>query len=326
MKTTGKTLVTALLLLALALAGAHAQTPVEILAGDLSDFLLETGREVTPHMQTSAITSLEAGSAQIGNFPRMYLSLGLGAMFTDGIANVVDAEYTIDVEGILEEEAGGNDVYELVRDFLPLPVVRVVYGVGLAEGFEANLQLMTIPSALTDSAGVSGVNAGLTNVGGRLRKTILQDGPGVPALSLGVGYIYSSFNLGFDLIELESVDVGDTEITIGDGEISYELVSNSAGVDVRISEQLGPIIPYIGLASWYQWSQFEGGVDGLKGTVGSASVGPVNELRSFSDNDLNTILTAGMDLKLGFFVFFLEGSYAFSTQAPAAYTGFRFQF
>lgn len=326
MKTTAKTALFAFLLLAIALTGAYAQTPVEILAGDLSDFLLQAGREITPHMQTSAITSLEAGSAQIGNFPKMYFSLGLGALATDGIAGIVDADYTIDVEGILEDEAGGNDTYELIRDFLPLPVIRAAYGVGIAGGFEANLQLMTIPSALTDSTGVSGVNAGLTNVGGRVRKTVLEDGPGVPAFSVGVGYVYSSFNLGFDLIELETVDVGETEIAISDGEISYELVTNSAGVDVRLSEKVGPIIPYIGISSWYQWSEFEGGVDGLAGSVGNASVGPINELRGFSDNDLNTIATAGVDLKLAVFVFFLEGSYAFSTQAPAAYTGFRLQF
>ena len=55
-------------------------------------------------------------------------------------------------------------------------------------------------------------------------------------------------------------------------------------------------------------------------------MGPVNTLRDFKDNDLNTIVSAGIDLKLGFFVYFLEGSYAFSTRAPAAYTGVRFQF
>lgn len=326
MKSTARTVLFSIFLLVLAFSGLKAQTPVEILAGDLSDFLLKTGREITPHMQTSAVTSLEAGSAQIGNFPHMYFSLGLGAIATDGISDIVDADYTIDIEGILEDEAGGNDAYELIRDFLPLPVIRGTYGVGLAGGVELNFQIMTIPSALTDTAGVSGVNAGLTNVGGRIRKTILEDEPGLPALSVGTGYVYSAFNLGYDLVELEAVDVGGTEITIDGGEIKYELVTNSAGVDVRLSEKLGPLIPYIGLSSWYQWSEFEAGVDALEGTVGTANVGPVNELRTFSDNDLNTVALAGFDFKLAFFVFFLEGSYAFSTQTPSAYTGFRLQF
>ena len=318
MKTTGRIVVLAALLLALAFSGLSAQTPVEILAGDLSDFLEQASREITPHMQTSAITSLEAGSAEIGSFPHMYFSLGLGAMFTDGIADVIDAEYTIDVEGILEDEAGDNEAYDLIRDFLPLPVVRLTYGIGLLRGYEANLQLMTIPSALTDATGVEGASFGLTNVGGRVRKTVIPDGPQTPAVSIGVGYVYSSFNLGYELKELESVDVGGTEIGITGGEITYELVTNSAGVDVRLSEKVGPIIPYIGVSSWYQWSSFEGGVDGLAGTVANTSVGPVNTLRDFKDNDLNTIVSAGIDLKLGFFVYFLEGSYAFSTRAPAA--------
>ncbi|MFP4302543.1 MAG: hypothetical protein ACLFQZ_11000, partial [Spirochaetaceae bacterium] len=199
MKTTGRIIVLAAILLVLAFSGAYAQTSVEILAGDLSDFIERAGREITPHMQSSAITSLEAGSAEIGSFPNMYFSLGLGAMFTDGISDVVDAEYTIDVEGILEDEAGDNDTYDMVRDFLPLPVVRLTYGIGLLQGYEANFQLMTIPSALTDATGVEGVSFGLTNVGGRVRKTLISDGPQTPAVSVGVGYVYSSFNMGYDL-------------------------------------------------------------------------------------------------------------------------------
>lgn len=326
MKTTGRIVVLAAFLFALALSGVYAQTPVEILAGDLSDFLEQTSREITPHMQSSAITSLETGSAEIGSFPHMYFSLGLGAMFTDGISNAIEADYTIDVEGILEDEAGDNQAYDLIQNSLPLPVVRLTYGIGLVRGYEASLQLMTIPSALTDAAGVEGASFGLTNVGGRVRKTVISDGPQTPAVSIGVGYVYSSFNMGYELKELESVDVGGSEIIVTGGEITYELVTNSAGLDVRLSEKIGPIIPYIGVASWYQWSSFEGGVDGLTGTVSTTTVGPVNTLRDFKDNDLNTIVSAGVDLKLGFFVYFLEGSYAFSTRAPAAYTGFRFQF
>ncbi len=326
MKTTGRIVVLAALLFALAFSGLHAQTPVEILAGDLSDFLEQASREITPHMQTSAITSLEAGSAEIGDFPHMYFSLGLGAMFTDGISDVIDADYTIDVEGILEDEAGDNQAYDMIRDFLPLPVVRLTYGIGLLRGYEANLQLMTIPSALTSATGVEGVSFGLTNVGARVRKTVISDGPQTPAVSVGVGYVYSSFNMGYELKELESVDVGGTQIVVTGGEITYDLVTNSAGIDVRLSEKIGPIIPYIGVSSWYQWSSFEGGVDGLAGSVANTDVGPVNTLRDFKDNDLNAIVSAGLDLKLGFFVYFLEGSYAFSTRAPAAYTGVRFQF
>ncbi|MFP4409513.1 MAG: hypothetical protein ACLFPW_13410, partial [Spirochaetaceae bacterium] len=315
MKTTGRIIVLAAILLALAFSGAYAQTPVEILAGDLSDFIERAGREITPHMQSSAITSLEAGSAEIGSFPSMYFSLGLGAMFTDGISDVVDAEYTIDVEGILEDEAGDNDTYDMVRDFLPLPVVRLTYGIGLLQGYEANFQLMTIPSALTDATGVEGVSFGLTNVGGRVRKTLISDGPQTPAVSVGVGYVYSSFNMGYDLKELDPIDVGRPQIALDAGEITYELKTNSLGVDVRLSERVGPIIPYIGVSSWYQWSSYEGGVDGMTGTVITegeepSDFAPVNELRDFKDNDLNTIVSAGVDLKLGFFVYFLEGSYA----------------
>lgn len=314
------------LLLACALTPLAGQSAIDTLAADLSDFLLQTGRELTPQMQSAAITSLEAGSAEIGSFPRMYFSLGLGALFTDGLSDVIDGDYTIDVEGILEDQVGGNDAYDLIRGFLPLPVLRVTYGVGLVAGFEASVQLMTIPSALTDTAGVSGVTAGLTNVGARLRRVVLPDGPGVPAISVGVGYVYSSFNLGYELVELENVDVGGTQITVTGGEVSYELVTNSAGVDVRVSEPVGPIVPYLVLSSWYQWSSFDGGIDGLAGTVSNTAVGPVDQPRSFEDNDLNVLVAGGVDLRLGIFTFFLEGSYAFSTQAPAAYTGFRLQF
>ncbi|MFW6250550.1 MAG: hypothetical protein ACOC47_05535 [Alkalispirochaetaceae bacterium] len=315
-----------LLLFVLALPSLSAQSAIDTLASDLSDFLLETGRTLTPQMQSAAITSLEAGSAEIGGFPGMYFSLGVGALFTDGLADVIDGDYTIDVEGILEDQVEGNDVYDLIRGFLPLPVLRVTYGVGLFEDLEASVQLMTIPSALTDTAGVSGVSAGLTNIGGRVRKVVVSDGPGVPAVSLGVGYVFSSFNLGYELEELENVDVGETQITVTGGEVSYELVTNSAGIDVRVSERVGPIVPYLAVSSWYQWSSFDGGIEALAGTVSNTEVGPVDQLRSFDDNDLNVLLSGGVDLRLGVFVFFLEGSYAFSTQAPAAYTGFRLQF
>lgn len=333
MKTTGRIVVLAALLFALAFTSVYAQSPVETLAGDLSDFLEKTSREITPHMQSSAITSLETGSAEIGSFPSMYFSLGFGALFTDGVGDVIDADYTIDVEGILEDEAGDNDAYDMIRDSLPLPVVRLTYGIGLLRGYEANFQLMTIPSALTDATGVDGVSFGLTNVGGRVRKTVISDGPQTPAVSIGVGYVYSSFNMGYELKELDPVDVGsNAQIALDGGEIRYELVTNSAGIDVRLSEKVGPIIPFIGVSSWYQWSSYEGGVDKMTGTVtttnpnSTSDFSPVNEVNDFKDNDLNTIVSAGLDVKLGFFVYFLEGSYAFSTRAPAAYTGFRFQF
>lgn len=326
MKTTGRVTALAALLFALALSGAQAQSAIDTLAGDLSDFLEQSGRELTPHMQTSAITSLEAGTAELGGFPHMYVSLGFGAMFTDGIGDVIDADYTIDVEGILEDELGDNQVYDLLRDFLPLPVVRLTYGIGLFRGYEANLQLMTVPSALTESTGVEGASFGLTNLGARVRKTVLLDGPGVPAVAIGVGYVFSNFNLGYELKELETVDVGNTTINVTGGEINYELVTHSAGVDVRLSKKVGPIIPFMGVATWYQWSSFDGGVENLTGTIGGSTVGPVNQPRDFTDNDLNSVVSAGADLKLGAFVFFLEGGYAFSTQAPSAYTGFRVQF
>lgn len=326
MKSTGRLIVLGALLFALALSGAHAQSAIETLAGDLSDFIEQSGRELTPQMQTSSITSLEAGTAELGGFPNMYVSLGVGALLTDGIGDVIDADYTIDLEGILQEELRDEQLYDLLRGFLPLPVLRLTYGIGLPRGFEANLQLMTVPSALTEDRGVEGASFGLTNIGGRVRKTLLPDGPKIPAIAIGVGYVYSSFNLAYRLEELETVDVGNTTINVTGGDLDYEVVTHSAGLDVRVSKKVGPITPYMGVAGWYQWSSFGGGVENLTGTIGGSPVGPVEQPRDFEDNDLNSIVSAGADLTFGIFLFFLEGGYAFSTRTPSAYTGFRVQF
>jgi len=137
------TLLTLVIVVGLAM-GAHAQ--INGLSEDLQVVFDELGKDIVPNLQTASILNHELGSAELGDFPRMYLSFSAGATVAPGVL-----EFTRDEEKFgnyylldkLLEEAGANDadVRDITDNYAPYPSLRVGYGVGLFDGYELSLQL-----------------------------------------------------------------------------------------------------------------------------------------------------------------------------------------
>jgi hypothetical protein len=311
-----------------------SQDPLSQLSKDLQTMLDELGKEMGPNLQTVSVLNHGLGSAEIGDFPRMYVSVSAGASVAPGILKFTADEEKFDNYALLEnflEEAGfedGSSVRDITDNYAPYPSARAAFGVGLAGGWEVEVQGGVIPQAAADMAGVDGLTANITTIGGRVRKVLVRQEQGVPAVSVGLGYVYSGINFGYDLAEIDPLDAGGTTLDL-DGEITYQATSHSYGTDLRVSTRfLRVFYPFVGASGYFQTTDYKAGIDGFSALVGNATTptSPTTEPLSEQEfRNFNLVLNTGLDMKLAIFNFFGHFNYAVTTQAPGAIIGMRIQ-
>lgn len=343
-----KVLIPVLVLTFVCIGTVTGQDAITQLSTDMEMIFEELGQDVVPNLQTASILNHGLGSAELGDFPHMYFSLSVGATVAPGVLEFTrDAEKfeNYDLFNNLLDEAGANDddVRDITDNYAPYPSVRAGIGVGLVQGYEASFQAGVIPQMVTDMAGQDELAATITTLGARVRKVLVRQDRGVPAISAGLGYVYSSIDFSYDLSELDPIELsgneGDPDYTTlaVQGEPTFKAQSHSFGFDVRASTRFIRVFyPFVGVTTYYQNTNYEAGVDGFQGalqvgkgtpTETTTTVKPaVTPFTESTFNDFNVVLNTGFDIKLWIFNLFAHFNYAVPTRAPGAILGTRLHF
>lgn len=324
------------MVLVLVVAPALLASPIDSLSDELRILFEQLGYEMMPHFQTVAVTNHELGMAELGNFPRMYFSVSLGASVAGGFLSFIDRPGTFNLLNPLQlipEDTRNSDIFRTVRSTLPYPMLRAMYGVGLADGYEVSFHAGVVPQQGVDAAiaaagsDAPAVTASITNLGVRVRKVLIPAGHGLPAISAGLGYVYSAIRLGYGLKDQE-LDLGGSKLKVS-GDAKFNTTIHSIGTDVKASAKFWVFHPFVGASVYYQMANYEAGISGLRARVTDSTtvVEPRTQpLSVLNFADLNVILNTGFDMRMGPFNFFLHGNYALTTRAPGALLGMRLQF
>ena len=143
-----------------------------------------------------------------------------------------------------------------------LPTLRLNLGVRLPLGIETSLLFAGLPNVLTEAiagaVGQEGLTLGLLNIGVRVRKVLINDGDGFPAVSVGTGYSFATFNAGFVLTGFDQQFTGyDLNLS---GELDLKTTMHTAGIDVIFSKKLAVFYPFLRISPWYQWAKYNGNI------------------------------------------------------------------
>ncbi|MFO8042522.1 MAG: hypothetical protein R6U25_04900, partial [Alkalispirochaeta sp.] len=297
------------------------QAQINGLAEDLQIIFDRLGEDVVPNLQIASVMNHELGSAELGDFPRMYFSFSAGGTLAPGVLEFTQDEdsYNWNNFYLLDQlltEAGLNDsdVRDITDNYAPYPSLRVGYGVGLFDGYELSLQAGVVPQAVADLAGQEAFTANLTTIGTRLRKVLVRQDRGVPAISAGIGYVYSNLDFGYDLSDLEPLELAEGGDPLElQGEAVFATTTHSFGFDVRASSRFIRVVyPFLGFSAYYQTSAYEAGIRDFGGQIGTAdpSQPAVAPYASQDFNAFNVVLNSGFDVKLSVINLFTHVNYA----------------
>ena len=336
------------LVLALGLLGtglAFGQTGPDLtpLYDEFAVIFDELGKDTLPYLQQFGLIMDGTGRAEVGK--SLFISLSAGAVFTPGIATFRAGDnplsyFDLDamVGGELAEGSLEKSLYDGSKTFFLDPGLRLSIGLALANGIEFWGHFGIIPQPVADLvgglAGIDGLELNRLNAGGRLRFVLVRDQPGLPAISLGVGYTYTQFNLGLDLaaVPLGDIDFSGFSVALG-GTLFANTRLHTAGVELALSKKLLIFAPFLRLGAWYQWASYTAGIENLgltltpptpPGGTPVAVTGTLNPSEQ-SINDLSFVIPGGLELVLGKVSLILQGSYDTASAAPAASTSFQFR-
>ncbi len=310
--------------LCVVLAGPAFSQSLGQAESDLSVFLGGVGSDVLAGLQQSALMGEGVGDASIGDFPHLFFSLGGGAVLQDGVGRIVDqpgAFQVLNVPQIINlalQNAGNataSSLYTQSRTFFPLPDLRLAVGVGIADGVEVIGQLAYWPQALT-AALVSGATADMLNAGLRVRLRLLSDAGALPAVSIGAGYIYSTFSLGYNLASLGTVSLSPASFDFTNTTLTAGATLQTTGVDLTVSKRLAFFVPWLRFSGWYQWGAFDAALSGLSATIATTST--LNPSAHVTAEGLTFLVSGGFGLKLGPLGLNIGGCYNPKTNFPSA--------
>ncbi|HKK47922.1 MAG TPA: hypothetical protein VJ932_02425, partial [Alkalispirochaeta sp.] len=230
---------------------------------------------------------------------------------------------------LTEASLNDDEIRDITDNYAPYPSLRVGYGVGLVNGYEISLQAGVVPQAVADLAGQEALTASLTTIGTRLRKVLVRQDRGVPAISAGIGYVYSNIDFGYDLTDLDPLELAEGGDPLQlQGNAVFATTTHSFGFDVRASSRFIRVMyPFLGFSAYYQRSDYEAGIKNFGGQIGTAD--PTQPaVQPFTSQDFdafNVVLNSGFDIKLSVINLFTHINYALGTRAPGAIVGLRVQ-
>ena len=313
------------------------------LYNELGILFEEIGNDTVPHIQEFGLIMEGTGAAEIG--PHFFFSLTAGSVFTNGILTfrAGDNPFSIfDINQILTEQLTDPQVvqyYDLTKTFFLNPGLRLSMGFGLKNGLEFLGHFGIVPQAVTDAivpmvmSELGGVTLNRFNAGGRVRKVLMSDQGGLPAVSVGAGYTYTQFNLGLD--SLDSLPLDELEFSgfnIGlSGAMGIETSLHTAGVELAISKKLLFFVPFVRFGAWYQWTNFYAGITDLVITMSSDLLPEPLTARGTDPvvvqqiRDLSFVPSAGFELAIGKFSFIVYGMYNTSSNSLGANVSLQFK-
>ncbi len=305
---------------------------------DLELFLEQVGKASVPFLQQAALTGEGLGIAQFNHDTSWYIAVTPAVVFSKGLLNFAaqeDVFELLNVNGLVTDgldQAGVGTGFTDDDAILLLPYVRLNVGFAMPLGLEMSLIFSVFPQFIADLAGSAIGYDGLTlnrwNAGIRLRKPLISDSGGFPAISLGVGYTISNFNLGIQLPADFTQDISGSPLDVS-GSLSITTWLHTFGVDLALSKKFGVFVPFVKLSSYYQIASFNGAIEGFEATVladtytGQGGEDPEADI---TRSDLSFLTTAGFEILLGKFAFLFDGNYSFSTYSFAVNFGMRLGF
>jgi hypothetical protein len=273
-----KTVVVALATLALTVGQAYAGlVDISAFSDDLQVVLNGVARDVAPTLQLGALSGDLMGDASIDHFNLSILSVSATA--SNGIGRVlapnngIGWKFPIHLDNLVNDNLKDNNFFESVMAY---PSLKTGFGIALGT-WDFQLSGMYFPQALTDTAvglipGDSGTKVkklspsfSFGNFGLKVRKTLIEDSGFigiVPALSLGMGYTLTYFDLGMDLQSLDSLGQSRVKVVDGsyldmNGKLDFKTLSHNFTIDLQASKHLLIFTPFIKLSGAYQLSNFK---------------------------------------------------------------------
>ena len=305
---------------------------------DISTLLEEIGKETIPYLQQNALIGDGMGLAEYSNNTGFYIAVTPAVVLSSGIGKFLDKSDTIfevvNVGSLMDSALGESgplkSLYE--SDLFPYPFIRLNVGIALPSNFELNLIFSAFPQFVTnlfaDQIGFTGLTFSRWNAGVRVRKPLVHDKGGFPAISLGVGYTFSNFNFGIDLPDDFSQDLSGTPLSVS-GAFKINTVLHTFGVDLALSKKLSFFVPFIKLSSYYQIATYDGKVEDFEAVAGvsrytdQADEDPGAKLTL---SDLAFLATGGFELLFGKFAILASGNYSFDTNSFGFNFGLRIGF
>ncbi len=316
----------AVFIIFLFLGGALFSQDLRPIGRDLSAFFEGIGKESIPYVQQNSLAGDGIGRAFLGEDSRFFFSFSLGVILSPGILTFIDEENSnfelLNVYGLVDQMlslAGEqvSNIYTSLQSRFFFPNTRLALGLRLPLGIEIIGMFSIFPQAITSAiiniAGVGDVVGGVElsrmNAGGRIRKVLIQDVGGYPAISIGAGYQYSNFHAGFTLPEFKQEFAGSGYTLEMSGKITLDTNLHAAGLDFSLSKKLLIFYPFITIGSWYQWATYSGKiepfdacfVDSSGKTIVSAEEQGIKPGSDLAINDLSVLLEGGVEIALGKF-------------------------
>jgi len=340
-----------LILLVLAISGLSvAQADISGLGADFENLVEELGKEMLPNIEQLAVWGQYPGQAAMPDDSRFFFTMSLGAVLGfNGILNFIDdpdAFELLNVGALLDtilEGGGAANTIANLQGFFPYPIARTAVGFKLPADLEVMADVAIMPQFLANFA-VNTANRFVDSpiptftlnslhVGSRIRKVVLRDAPGIPAISIGAGYSYTGFNIGYSF-----ADIGAITTALGDlyfaGDFYLQNRVHSFGLDLHISKSLGWFVPFIGLSPYFQLAGFSGGVSEFDAFVDFFPGEPINRDIEYDglppettlvDYDLALVLFGGFDFVFDSLALQVHTSYTVGEGWPAVTIGTRFQ-
>jgi hypothetical protein len=344
----------------LIVAGVGVAQDLSGLGRDFEVIVEELGERVLPDVEQTAIWGQFPGIASYADRSGFFLTLSLGALLTDGVLGFVDEDpspFTVlDVPGLLETRLVDAptivaDLVNGMKGFLPIPVARTSLGFVLPGDVEAMVGVGGFPQLITGAIGgavdAPSLRLNMLHLGTKVRRGILKDSGPFPAVSIGAGYAYSGFEVGYDLAALgESQTFGDTTYSVlpstslGDlyvtGDLGIRSDVHAFGLDVQASKALGFFVPYLGISPYYHVASFSGDVSGFKAFVDFDGANPDPDNpdidytgrepdASWDDHNLSFVVFGGFDMIFGGFVIQVGSSWSVAKGSPGVTLSTRWQ-
>jgi hypothetical protein len=316
----------------------------------------ETGAQILPDLQQSAIWGQYPGIASFGDESGFFLTLSLGSLLTDGVLGFIDdpdAFSVLNVSNMLEGLLGAVEIPAVtaiidgMKSFFPVPVMRTSLGFVLPGELEAMIGAGGFPQFATGwiagLAGADSLKLSMLHIGMKVKKGILKDAGPFPAISVGAGYSYSGFTVGYDLADIATPgsEYGQFEIGLGELNIKGDLLIQSHvhafGFDLHTSKRFGFFAPYVGVSPYYHFSSFGGGVgpgnENFDAYVDYQDGAPVRDIEYSGDapatawveDDVSFVLFGGFDMIFGSFVFQVNSSWSVPDGSPGVTLNIRWQ-
>ncbi|MFW5768456.1 MAG: hypothetical protein ACOCYA_00230 [Spirochaetota bacterium] len=332
-----KKILIAVILIFAVIGAASAQnlSPIE---RDITALLEGLGEDIAPYLKQTALSGEGIGRASFGEGSRWFIAGSLGSTFTGGLLTFVEPTNSsfeaLNVYNVITT-AVGTDLLGTLQSFFMLPSLRLSFGIRLPLGIETIVQGSFIPAALVgalaNAVGLPDTAFGTLNLGLRVRKVLMEDSGGFPAVSLGVGYNFANTHGSLAIPEV-SQDIGGDWLLLS-GDLVFNTHLHTVGLDLGISKKLSIFYPFFKVSPYYQWTTYTGNIESLNlgfytnqdGTgeiVSTDSIDPA----VVAIRDLSLLLSAGFELVLGKFIIMPAASFDVGTAKFHANLAFRLHF